>query len=288
MMRLASMPISIERIYRFPVKGLHGAPLDAVTLAAGQGLPHDRRFAIARGGATVDPAKPRWRPKQSFVMLMRDTALARLAYRIDLDGGGVELSAPGMPPCAAAVGTADGRARIEAYLNEFLGPQSRGGVRWVEAGGVSFTDVPQNCLSLINLESVRELEARLGVPVHPLRFRGNVYVHGAAPWAEFDWVGGEIRVGEAILRIPSRIPRCAATGVSPETGVRDLNVVKALRAAYGHYDMGVYAEVVRGGRVAVGDVVTPPGAPRRRSWIGHWLRFLGFLARGAPMALRRR
>jgi uncharacterized protein YcbX len=160
-------------------------------------------------------------------------------------------------------------------------------VHFVAAGETSFTDVPQNCLSLVNLESVRELARQVGRDVDPLRFRANLFVEGLPAWREFDWIGQEIRVGEATLRIPSRIPRCAATGVDPATGVRDMNVVKTMRSAYGHYDMGVYAEVVRGGRVRVGDAVVPPAAPRPRSWAGHWLRFLGFMARGAPRALHR-
>jgi uncharacterized protein YcbX len=282
------MPITLAHIYRFPVKGLSGEALDAVPLVRGDGLPYDRRFALARGDTRLDPAVPRWRPKQWFVMLMRDAALARLACRVDLQGGTVELRAPGMSPCTAAVGTVAGREHVETYVNDFLGPRPEGRARWVEASQVSFTDVPQNCLSLINLASVRALEAHLGKSVNPLRFRANLYVRDAPPWSEFDWVGRAIRLGGATLYIPSRIPRCAATGVDPETGERDINVVKGLRAAYGHYDMGVYAEVVCGGRIAVGDCLTPPNDPRPRSRIGRWLRFGWFLARGAPIVLRRR
>jgi MOSC domain-containing protein len=282
------MAVMLEHLYRFPVKGLQGERLDAVALAAGQGLPHDRRFAIARGDSKIDATAARWQPKERFVMLMRDTVLARLGCRIEPAAGTLELGAPGAAPCVAAFGTVAGRAQIEAYVNDLVGVRREGRARWVEAGETSLTDVPQNCLSLINLESVRELEARVGRPVHHLRFRGNLYVSGAPPWAEFDWVGREIRIGEVALRVPARIPRCAATGVNPATGTRDLNVVKALRAAYGHHDMGVYAEVVRGGRVAIGDVVTPPAHPRPRSRLAHWLRFYGFLARSAPVVLRRR
>jgi hypothetical protein len=50
--------------------------------------------------------------------------------------------------------------------------------------------------------------------------------------------------------------------------------------------MGVYAEVIHGGRVAIGDTVAPPDAPRASSRIGHWLRFFAFLARSAPIVLR--
>jgi len=282
------MPIAVERIYRFPVKGLGGEALESVPLIAGQGVPHDRRFAVARGDTKMDAAAPRWLPKQWFVMLMRDTELARVACRIDAEAETIELRAPAMPLCLASPATADGRERIESYLNEVLGPRREGRAHFVESGEASFTDVPQNCLSLVNLASIGDLESRMGAPIHPLRFRANLYIDGAPPWAEFDWIGGEIHIGDVTLRIPARIPRCAATGVDPDTGKRDVNVVKGLRAAYGHYDMGVYAEVVSGGRVAIGDTVIPPGQARPRSRIGHWMRFFGFLAESAPIVLRRK
>lgn len=282
------MPITLAHIYRFPVKGLRGEALDAVTLTAGQGVPDDRRFALARGGTRFDPAAPHWLPKQWFMMLMRDATLARLGCRVDLPAGTIELRAPGQSPCSASFSNADGRARLERYVNDFLGPQHDGPVRWVEAGQTSLTDVPQNCLSLINLDSVRTVEAQVGRALDALRFRANLYVHGAPPWAEFDWVGREIQLGTAALHIAARIPRCAATSVAPDTGERDINLVKELRARYGHYDMGVYAEVVRGGPVTIGDALAPPSNPRTRSAAGHWLRFFAFLARGVPSALRRR
>jgi hypothetical protein len=282
------MTITLVRIQRYPVKGLGPDALETVTLAPGAGLPHDRRFAVLRGGVDFDPATPRWLPKQRFVMLMRDTALARIGCRLDAEAAELELVAPERPPCRVGIGDADGRARLDAWLNAILGTRPEGAARMVEAGGQSFTDVPQNCLTLVNLASVRELETRMGCQLDPLRFRANLYVDGAAPWAEFDWVGCELQIGDARVRVPARIPRCAATSVDPATGTRDVNVVKALRAAYGHYDMGVYAEVLAPGRVQRGDVLLPPVTARPRSWLGHWIRFLGFLARSAPIVLGRR
>jgi uncharacterized protein YcbX len=278
---------TLAQLYRFPVKGLHGDPLHTTTLVPGQGIAHDRCFAVARGGTRIDPDAPRWLPKQWFIMLMRDTDLTRVTCRIDVEAASIELAVDGRSPCVAPWGTADGRQRLDAWLNDVLGPRPEGPAHFVTAGETSFTDVPQNCLSLLNLESVRDLGRRMGRNIDPLRFRANLYIDGLPPWREFDWVGQEIRIGEATLRIPSRIPRCAATSVNPATGERDMNIVKGLRAAFGHYDTGVYAEVVRGGCVGLGDVVIPPDDPRPRSWAGHWLRFLGFLARGAPNALRR-
>ncbi len=282
------MAIIIERINRYAVKGLHAEPLQRVTLATHQGLAHDRRFAIARGDTKLDADRPRWLPKQKLVMLMRDAEMARLAYQLDVDAGMITLRAPGAEPCTATFATAAGRSQLEGYVNRFLGERREGPARWIEAGAISFTDLPHNCVSLLNLESVRDLESRTGLSLDPRRFRANFLLQGAAPFAEFDWVGHEIGIGSVRLRIATRIPRCAATAVHPGTGERDVNVVQSLRRTYGHHDMGVYAEVVAGGSVAVADVVTPPRDPQRRSYFGHRLRFLSFLARSVPTVLRRR
>lgn len=282
------MPITVESLWRFPVKGLRGEAMQAVDLVAGQGVPHDRRFAVVRGDATFDPARPSWLPPKRFVMLKKDTALARLACRVDFTAGTIALVDGDEASCSAPFATADGRARLDGFVNQVLGPRPEGPARLVEAGELSFTDVPENGLSLINLASVRELETRMGRPLHPLRFRANVYLAGAEAWEEFGWQGRLVRLGAVTVRVTARIPRCPATGVDPETGERDMNVVQALRETYGHKDMGIYATVVEDGRLAVGDTVRPPDDARPGSRLSDQLRFARFLARNAMVVLRRK
>jgi uncharacterized protein YcbX len=93
----------------------------------------------------------------------------------------------------------------------------------------------------------------IGVSVDPIRFRANIYFDGAPAWSEHDWIDGEIRLGAARLRVISPITRCAATQVNPLTAERDLDIVDGLGRAFGHINMGVYAEVVGRGEIAVGD-----------------------------------
>ena len=97
--------------------------------------------------------------------------------------------------------------------------------------------------------------------IDPLRFRANVYFDGEAAWCEHDWIGAEIALGAARLRVVSPITRCAATQVNPATAARDLDVPKALDRNFGHINMGIYAEVISAGEVALGD---PLLAPARR------------------------
>ena len=52
-----------------------------------------------------------------------------------------------------------------------------------------------------------------------------------------------------------RIVRCAAVNVDPDTAERDLAIPQALMRRLGHGDCGIYAEVIAGGTIAVGDAI---------------------------------
>ena len=66
----------------------------------------------------------------------------------------------------------------------------------------------------------------------------------------------ELSIGpHARLKVVKRIVRCAATNVDPLTGIRDLNIPKALMRGLGHGDCGIYAEVTAAGEIAAGDEI---------------------------------
>ena len=116
----------------------------------------------------------------------------------------------------------------------------------------SYSDCEDELISIINLASVRDLERVVRAPVDPGRFRGNLYLEGAAAWQEMNWDGKTITIGEARLSVVGPIKRCAATNVDPETAARDLNIPLTLKRGFGHLQMGIYARVSEGGTVAVG------------------------------------
>jgi uncharacterized protein YcbX len=247
----------VEHIYRYPVKGLSAEALEEVTLRPGECLPHDRRFALAQGDAPFDPAAPTWLQKRHFGCLMANAKLALLHTAFDPRSGHLAIRPPEGPPLIADTRSDAGRAEIAAFLAGFLGEEARGTPRFVEAAGHNFTDVAAKCVSIIGLASLHALEQAAGTRLDPLRFRANVYVSGGMPWAEFGLVGQEIQLGGARLRVFKRIVRCPATEVNPETAKRDAWPPKDLRAHFGHADLGVYAEVIEGGRLSVGDALEP-------------------------------
>jgi hypothetical protein len=57
-----------------------------------------------------------------------------------------------------------------------------------------------------------------------------------------------------------RIVRCAAVNVDPESAARDLDIPHALMRRFGHADCGVYAEVIAGGAIGVGDAIVAEAA----------------------------
>jgi hypothetical protein len=247
---------TIQGIYRYPVKGLSPEPLARVTLATGATVPFDRAYAVENGPSGFDPAFPEHLPKQRFLMLMRNERLAQLRTTFDDATHTLSVVAEGHEAARGDLRTAEGRAAIERFLTQFSADDLRGPPKVLSAPGHSFSDVARKVVSIINLASVAELETTIGAPVHPLRFRANLYVTGWPAWREFDLLGAMLAVGPAArLKFVKRIVRCAATNVDPDTGIRDLAVPATLAKTFGHMDCGVYADVVTGGEIAVGDAI---------------------------------
>jgi len=252
------MPISLADIRRYPVKGLASDALQETTLSIGRPLPNDRRWAIAHAASRIDPAEPHWAEKKEFLMLAKDEKLGQLGIAFDDQTAVLTITRKGKQVSRGKLDDVTGRMLLQSFLSGFLPGGPRGAPKIVEApSDEQFTDVPDPFVSIINLASVRDIERVARQPVDPLRFRGNLYLDGAPAWAEQDWVGRKLQIGEAVLQVAERIERCAATNVNPADGAVDMNLPMTLRRGFGHIQCGVYARVTAGGRVAVGDAIEP-------------------------------
>jgi uncharacterized protein len=257
-------PVRICRINRYPVKGLSAESLEQVVLTPGEGLPQDRRFALARASTQFDPQRPEWMHKSQFLMLMRDEKLALLRTRFDEASGRLTIECDGRPRLDATVTEASGQQAVTMYIADFMGELLPEPPQLVQAEGHRFFNAARKpgattdkYVSIINLASVAAVAEMAGRAVDPLRFRANVHIEGVPAWAEHDWVGSEIRLGGARLRVVTPITRCAATAVDPQTAERDLDIPMILKTSFGHVHLGVYAEVVHGGSIRPGDDLHP-------------------------------
>jgi uncharacterized protein YcbX len=245
----------VKMLMRHPVKGFTPEHLQRVTLAPGAGFPWDRSFAVEDGPSGFDPDAPGHISKQKFTVLAKIPAVARVRTRFDDATQTIHAEAPGAAPIAAKLDTDAGRDAFAAWLTEALRDDIRGPLRVLPAPGAHrFFDHPQGLVSLINVESVRDIERRLGRPVDPLRFRANIYVSGWPAWSELETENREIALGSVRARVFKSITRCAATHVDPDSGVRDIEMVAALHREYGHVLCGLYLHVDQGGELKTGDV----------------------------------
>ena len=255
------MTASIAALFRYPIKGFTPEKRFDARLEAGKYFPADRLYAVEDGPSGFDPDKPGFIPKMKFTVLAKiaDVAKARTAY--DADTGVLFAEAQDHTPFEGAMTSREGRAAFAAWLGGLLGDAATGPLQVLDGRGHRFTDHPLGHISVINLASVRDLEARVGRPVDPLRFRGNLYVEGWGAWDENGWEGREVVLGKARAKVFKPIVRCAVTHVDPVSAVRDLEVTTALFEHYGHMHCGVYVHVARAGAVALGDRCPEPASP---------------------------
>jgi uncharacterized protein YcbX len=251
-----SRPAEITGLYRYPVKGLTPEPLPHVVLTAGQTLPADRRYAVENGPSGFDPADPRWMSKAYFLMLQRDEWLAGLHTHFDDASNVLTIRHNDRIAAKGDLETAQGRTAIEQFFASNFANQIKGPPKVLKGKDHSFSDVANKVVSIINLGSLQAIEDVIGQPVHPLRFRANLYVRGWPAWHEFDLLGRTLAIGNVRLKVVKRIVRCAAINVDPDTAARDLSIPHTLMRRFGHGDCGIYAEVITGGAIAAGDTVT--------------------------------
>ena len=71
-------------------------------------------------------------------------------------------------------------------------------------------------------------------------------------------------IGEAILRVIAPVPRCVVTTRNPDSGATDVRVLHALARLRGKNDItfGVWCDIIRPGRIHIGDLVTGPELAR--------------------------
>lgn len=212
-------------VWRYPVKSMAGESLPAADVSW-NGVAGDRRWAFVRPNSE----------RSGFPWLTQRQVPAMARY------------VPRLTDTSAWVRTPSG-ADLEV-VDPALAAQLGEGVRVLKSDRGVFDTMP---LSLLTTGSLEALSARTG-PLDVRRFRPNVIVEAAAPFAEEAWVGRELRIGSVRLRVDGRDQRCAVVGVDPDTTDQDpailATIVREREARF-----GVYGSTIEPGRVALGDAV---------------------------------
>ncbi|HEV2254812.1 MAG TPA: MOSC domain-containing protein [Streptosporangiaceae bacterium] len=275
---------TVLTLRRYPVKSMLGEDVDAGDVSF-TGLAGDRRLAVvSRATGKIASAKfPRlWRDLLTLsAASAQDSATQGSAVLITLpegktvwsDDADVDEVLSGLldepvtltatPPPGAALD----RAVPEAVLRDGVDAQVPAELMEIGGGGPPGTFVdfaPLHLLTTSTLDRIAELSPRGRAELE--RYRPNIVIRtGAAGFAENDWLERILRVGEdLVLRVIARTPRCAVPTLAHGALPRDPDALRVL-ARHNRVEpldsldpepcAGVYAEVLRPGRIRTGDPV---------------------------------
>lgn len=239
----------LAQIWRHPVKSHGREAIEAADLTAGDCLPGDRLWAIAHEASRAgnDP----WSPCSGFTRIASSPALAAIRAELHGDGQTVSLHHPEQDSLTVAPDRQPDT--LLDWVRPLTDPARAAPARVIRVAGRGLTDSAYPSVTLGNLASHRTVEGRLGRRLAPERWRANLWLDDLPPWEEFDWIGRGLRIGEAELRIVERTTRCAAPSANPDTGRRDTDLLGILSESWDHRDFCVTAEVIKSGRIAIGD-----------------------------------
>jgi len=258
----------LSELYRYPVKSGQAQCLQASAVDH-LGLRGDRRWMVVEEGNGRFLTQRAW-PQLSQLKARDDEAGALLleapgqaALRVALPGADEGLR--GVTLWRDTFRVPDAGDEAAAWLSQMLGkpvrlvycPEQR--ARYLPSGYGLISDraaFPDGFpLLLIGQGSLDELNRRIGRPMEMLRFRPNLVVQGAAPFAEDGWK--RIRIGTLQFRVLKPSVRCIFTTLDPATGQRSpdrepLTTLRTFREKEGDILFGQNLAVEGAGRVEVG------------------------------------
>jgi uncharacterized protein YcbX len=225
----------LSSVHRYPVKSLTGEALERVSVQA-RGLAGDRLWSVRDRDGKLGSGK-------STRRFRKMDGLLALAARYHGDTPVIEF-----PDGVAVSGDDPG---VHAALSAHVGRE----LRLSREQEVSHFD--EGPVHLLTTSTLRSLEHAHRRPVDVRRLRPNLVVSTADQdgFVEDAWVGRHVAVGhEVVLAVRAGMPRCVMLTLPQRDLPEDPRLLRAATAANDAL-IGVVADVVRGGEVAVGDEV---------------------------------
>lgn len=254
---------TVESLWRYPVKSMGGEMLSE-SFVGFSGVYGDRCYAFKSSGArkgfpylnaNVQQRMLLYRPKFRHPEraarppnLFEATSIAPGVTHANAEPEDLLLDV--VTPSGAVVAVDD------PALIEMLGEGLRGEHQLtLVRSDRALTDCRP--VSLISLQTVRQVEGELGRPVDKRRFRSNIYLDLTAGngFAEDELVGRKLRLGsKAVVAVLERDPRCKLISLDPDTGEHDPEVLRKVAQAHEAF-AGVYCAVLVEGVLSAGDTV---------------------------------
>jgi hypothetical protein len=257
----------VVALYRYPVKSFTPEQCEVVTVLDEGRIANDRvlgfRFA---NSDTMDDA---WSKKHEFIALVNTPGIARLQLRFDHNALRLCISLDGTVLVNEALDE-KGRKKIAVAIENYVlkldenplsSHQDRLPLRLVGNGVTPrYQDNETGQITLHSRASLGAVGAAVGDnDLSELRFRSNIVIDGLDAWEEQSWLGRKIRIGQVVFDVVMPKTRCLATQANPNSGKRDLPILKTLTHAF-NQDKPTFAIAMltsgAGGQIQVGDKVS--------------------------------
>jgi uncharacterized protein len=242
-----------------PVKSMALTFLDRADLGP-DGIPGDRAFAVIdEHGRLVNGKRA---GSLATVVAVHDAESGSLSLRFP-DG----TAAAGQVAYGAAIrpiffGNERPARLLDGPWDAALATWSGQPIRLVAMGRGEGPDRGPTA-TLLSSASLADLASAGGAdrPLDRRRFRMTFGIDGVPAYTEDHWVGRDVRIGGAVVRVAGNVGRCAVTTHDPDTGRPSFDTLHVLQHERGHLPtseplpFGVWAEVVTSGAVTLGDEV---------------------------------
>ena len=122
----------------------------------------------------------------------------------------------------------------------------------------AYSDQSTPLISIASNASLYTFADATGTAPSSCRFRINIITDAPGSFAETDMIGQTFHCGKAQIEVQKAVGRCAAINVDPKTALRgDKDFVRLMKKKFGHSQLGVFAKIIKGGEIKVGDVMLP-------------------------------
>ena len=251
--------MQIHQLWHFPVKGFGGSQMPLANLQQRGYFPNDRQFAISIGSEKTAAAKNgTWFRKAHFLQLMSHELLAEYSCRYDDANPRLELLYHGATCLSIDPAQPTDCQRFEDFFFTLLGSKLRGKPRLMTMKHQAYSDQSTALISIASNASIDAFADATNTKPDSRRFRVNIIIDGDTPFAEETLIGTTLRCGDALLLVKEPVGRCAAINVDPATAKRNSeDYVRFMKAHFGHSNLGIFAEVINGGIIRVGDRLQP-------------------------------
>ncbi len=240
----------IQSIHFFPIKGLQGFGLEDCFLRENQLLDNDRKFALSE--LLNNKAATSWLPKSHFKQLVNQPSLAKTRLSL-ISQNPLTLKIEGSSEAFNLTDSAAKDAFAKAIKN-LTNSNESANLNLIEAETGGLSDTRSQWISIGASASANKLIQNFSLDDSYFRFRLNIWIETETPFEEFNWVGRKAKIGNAELEFQSPVGRCNAINVSAKTGdITRQRLPQEMRAHFGHSDLGVFARVVKSGKISQTD-----------------------------------